>query len=173
MHISSYRGRGILFCILLLAGCADTSPTEMTESPASISSGPVLVECPTDVTRSVSVKIDPVNGGELELDGHRLTVPPLALLLETEFTLTVPASRYVEVHITANGEHGFEFLKTAGITISYARCTRSNIDKVQLTAYKIHPETKALLKSMGGRDDTLLRSVTFSTDSLSAYAIAQ
>lgn len=175
MHISCCRRPGVLFAILLLAACGD-SPTEVAEptsSASSLSSGPVLVECPTEVTRSVSKTIDPLSGGTIELDGHSLSVPALALLLPTTFTLTVPASRFVEVHITANGEHGFEFLSTAGITISYARCTRGNIDKVELAAYKINPESKTLLKSMGGSDDAVLRRVTFSTDSLSAYAIAQ
>ena len=176
MHIPS-RYAGVLCSFLLLAGCADTSPTDVGEladpSASAISSGPVLVECPTDVTRTVSRTIHPLAGGTIELDGHSLTVPALALVLPTEFTLTVPASRFVEVHVTANGEHGFEFLRTAGMTISYARCTRDNIDKVALSVYKIHPESRALLKGMGGSDNELLRTVTFSTDSLSAYAIAQ
>jgi hypothetical protein len=176
MHISS-RCAGVLFPILILAGCADTSPTEVVEpasaSVSSISSGPVLVECPTDVTRSVSQTIHPLSGGTIELDGHSLTVPALALLLPTQFTLTVPASRYVEVHITANGEHGFEFLGTAGISISYARCTRNDIARAALSGYKIDPGSKALLKFMGGSNDMLQRRVTFPTDSLSAYAIAQ
>ena len=175
MHISS-RCAGILLPIVILAGCAE-SPTEVAEpasaSVSSISSGSVLVECPTDVTRSVSQTIHPLSGGTIELDGHSLTVPALALLLPTQFTLTVPASRYVEVHITANGEHGFEFLRTAGISISYARCTRSDIAGAALSGYKIDPESKALLRFMGGSNDMLQRRVTFGTDSLSAYAIAQ
>jgi hypothetical protein len=176
MHISS-RCAGVLFSILLLAGCADTSPTEVVELArppvSSISAGPVLVECPTDVTRTVSKTIHPLSGGTIELDGHSLRVPALALLLPTKFTLTVPASRFVEVHIKANGEHGFEFLRTAGLTISYARCTRGNIDKSDLSVYKVDPESRALLKFMGGSDDMFQRRVTLLTDSLSAYAIAQ
>jgi hypothetical protein len=177
MRISRSHRLGAIFAIALLAGaCSDTVPTDVTapsqSSAASVSSGPVLVECPTDVTRSVSQTLG-LLGGTVQLDGHSLTVPAFALVLPTQFTLTVPASQYVEVHITAGGEHGFEFLQTAAITISYERCTRGNIDHVDLTAYKIDPATKALLKDMGGTDDALLRRVTFSTDSLSAYAIAQ
>ncbi|MGH7463738.1 MAG: hypothetical protein ACREK1_01100 [Longimicrobiales bacterium] len=169
---SSHRFGAVFAAILLTTACGDTGPTEITGAPQAISSGPVLVECPTAETRSVSGTLD-LLGGTIRLDGHSLTLPVGALLLPTEFTLTVPASRFVEVHVTANGQHGFEFLETAAITISYERCTRNNIAGGGLTAYKIDPATKALLKHMGGIDDTLLRRVTFSTDSLSGYAIAQ
>lgn len=175
MRFSSSRRFGTaLGAAFILAACAEPGPTQIEEKVelSSASSGPVLVECPTDVTRSVTRSIGSL-GGSIELDGHRLNVPLGALLLPVEFTMTAPASRFVEVHITANGEHGFEFLETAGITISYARCTRNNISGGGLVAYKVDPTTKALLKHMGGSNDTGLRSVTFATDSLSAYAIAQ
>lgn len=169
---SSHRCGAVFAAILLAAGCGEPGPTELTGEQDAVSSGPVLVECPVNVTTSVTKTLD-LLGGTIQLGGHSLTLPVGALLLPTEFTLTVPASRYVEVHVTANGEHGFEFLEAAAITISYERCTRGNIAGGVLTAYKIDPATKALLKHMGGADDTLLRRVTFSTDSLSGYAIAQ
>ena len=175
MRISSSRRLAVVFgTALLTAACVDSGPTQVEEQVdfSAVSSGSVLVECPIDVTRSVTGTLDAL-GGTLELDGHSLNLPAGALLLPVKFELTVPASRYVEVHITANGEHGFEFLETAGITISYERCTRSNIKDGGLSAYKIDPDTKALLKHMGGTNDTALRRVTFGTDSLSGYSIAQ
>lgn len=175
MRFSRSHRTGIAFCtILLAAACAEPGPTQVEEQTeiSAVSSGPVLVECPTDVTKSVTRTIGSL-GGSIELDGHSLNVPLGALLLPVEFTMSAPASRFVEVHITANGQHGFEFLETAGITISYERCTRNNISTSELTAYKVDPATRALLKHMGGTNDKAQRRVTFSTDSLSAYAIAQ
>ena len=169
MRFSSFRSTSLVLIAVLAAGaCTDSSPT----ITSSISAGPVLVECPTSETRSVSGTLG-ILGGNLELDGHVLALPLGAVLVPTEFTMTVPASRFVEVHVTANGAHGFEFLETSTFTISYQRCTRSDLDRADLTVYKIDPETKALLKDMGGSTNALLRTVTFSTDSLSAYSIAQ
>lgn len=168
MVFSSSRSIGaVVFAVLAAGACTDSSPTM-----SSLSAGPVLVECPTNETRSVTGTLG-ILGGNLELDGHVLALPLGAVLIPTEFTMTVPASRFVEVHVTANRAHGFQFLETTVFTISYQRCTRNDLARADLTVYKIDPETKALLKDMGGLENALLRTVTFSTDSLSAYSIAQ
>ena len=133
--------------------------------------GSQLVECPTGTTRTTSALIGPL-GGTLEVDGHRMTVPAGALLLPTEVTLTVPASQYVEVDIRAGGEEHFVFEAPVEVSISYARCSRSNIERTSLSAWYIDSETKALLEDMGGVDDKTARTVTFTTGHLSGYAIA-
>ena len=168
MRFSSFRSTSAVLIAVLAAGaCTDSSPTM-----SSLTAGRMLVECPVSEARSVSGTLG-ILGGNLELDGHVLALPLGAVLVPTDFTMTVPASRFVEVHVTANGAHGFQFLETAVFTISYQRCTRNDLARADLTVYKIDPETKALLKDMGGSKNALLRTVTFSTDSLSAYSIAQ
>jgi hypothetical protein len=42
-----------------------------------------------------------------------------------------------------------------------------------LTVWHINPQTKQLLTNMGGVNDAGLRRITFTTDHLSGYAIAQ
>lgn len=172
MRISNARRVGSMFIAGVLAMACDSGPTQVEPSESAISSSPVLVECPSSASRSVSRTLSSL-GGVIQLDGHSLTVPLGALTGLTQFTMTVPASRFVEVHVTANGAHGFHFLDTAVLTVSYARCQRQNFTNGRLTAYKIHPETKALLKQMPATDIRLLRHVVILTDSLSAYAIAQ
>ncbi|HEX6133444.1 MAG TPA: hypothetical protein VFZ24_05760 [Longimicrobiales bacterium] len=174
MRFSSCSPGLVLLIAGLTAACGERSPTdvERATSVRAVSSGPVLVECPTDVTTTVTKTLGTF-GGSIEVGGHRVDLPLGAVRRPTQFTVTIPASRFVEVHITADGQHGFRFYETAAITISYERCTRSNITDEPLAAWKIDPATQALLKPMGGSVDHDTRRVTFSTDSLSAYAIAQ
>jgi hypothetical protein len=42
-----------------------------------------------------------------------------------------------------------------------------------LTVWHINPQTKQLLTNMNGVNDAALRRITFTTDHLSGYAIAQ
>lgn len=86
--------------------------------------------------------------------------------------LTVPASRYMEVDITANNLPSFLFQTPVTVTIDYSRCWYRRTDRRTLTVWHIDPDTKALLQNMGGTDDKLRRRITFTTDHLSAYAIA-
>ena len=163
---------GILAAVLL-AGCADTPTAPVDVLPQhSVTTGAVLVECPTDVTRSTSGTLG-ILGGTLELDGTRITIPAFALLLPTQFTLTLPASNYMEVEIRAGSAEHFEFEAPVTIAIDYSRCSRSNIDKAPLSAWHIDTETKALLENMGGTDNKTARTVTFDTDHLSGFSIAQ
>lgn len=174
MRFSSWRLGLILLAAGVTGGCDDGIPTdvEQTEAVHAVSSGPVLVECPSDVTTTVTGTLGPT-GGSIEAAGHRLDLPLGAVRAPTQFTMTIPAARFLEIHITANGQSAFRFFEKAAITISYDRCTRNNITHETLSAWKIDPVTQALLKPMGGSDDRGARRVTFATDSLSAYAIAQ
>lgn len=157
-----------------LASCADGAGTLTAPEAASLatSTGPSPLECPTSVTRTTRATIG-LMGGVLELDGHRVVIPADAVLLPTEFTLTVPAGNYVEIDVKAAGEEHFQFRKPVSLTLSYARCTRTNIDKEALRIYYVDSQTKAILEDMGGTDDKTNRTVTTGTDHLSGYVIAQ
>jgi hypothetical protein len=114
-----------------------------------------------------------VLGGTVGVDGSRITLPPGAVLEPTTITVTVPASKYVEIDVSANGAEHFEFLVPAAVTISYARCTRSDINAKVLSAWYIDSVLKTLLQHMGGVDNKITRTVTFTTDHLSGYSIAE
>ena len=87
-------------------------------------------------------------------------------------TVTVPASKYMEVEISVAGSEHFTFELPVVVTLSYDRCTRSAADLLPMTAWYIDSETKDLLAPMGGMDDKVARTVTFTTGHLSGYAIA-
>lgn len=172
MLIALRRGLALLAMPAVLLACADQpAPLLSPDAPMRSTAGSALVECPTSETRSVTKTVGSL-GGTVDLDGHSITLPLGAVLLPTTLTLTVPASRYMEIEITANGAESFDFEQAVAITISYARCTRSNIDKAPLTAWQIDPATKALLEHMGGTDDKAARALTFGSDHLSGFAIA-
>lgn len=163
-------------CISLvaaLAACSNESPTleRINAGRLSSSSGPTLVECPTDQVFQASGEVTPL-GGVVSAGGTSITVPAGAVLTPTTITVTVPASRFMEVDISANGAGRFNFEAPVTITMSYARCTRSDIDKAPLTVWHIESATKALIENMGGTDDKAARTVTFGTDHLTGYVIA-
>ncbi len=158
--------------VLALSSCSDVVQPTAAEARLTHSSAPTLVECPTDVTKTTSATID-LLGGTLELDGHKVVIPANALLFPTEFTLTVPAGKYVKIDVTANGAEHFQFEKPVSMTISYARCTRANIDKIEkhnLDVFYVDGND-AILENMGGDQNTTDKTVTTSTDHLSAYAV--
>lgn len=168
------RSAALSAAVLAAAGCGDGQPAGITapaEALTTQSTGPTLLECPAETTTSTSSLIGPL-GGVVSVGGHQLVIPPLAVLVPTEFTVTVPASQYVRVDITAgNGEH-YQFQKPVSITLSYARCTRSNIEKENLRIFYVDDEDR-ILQDMGGTDDKDARTVTTGTDHLSGYIIGQ
>ena len=164
--------------LALLGACGDQRPTEPVTPAAPDSpdrllgfSGPKLVECPTDETLTKSATIGPL-GGVLSLGATSITVPIGALLGETELKLTIPASRYVEIDVTANGLQHFVFEEPVVVSIDYWRCNRSDVLFKPLTAWYIDSDTKDLLERMPSFDNKLTRQVTFTTLHLSGYAIA-
>lgn len=173
---TSLRRASLAFAVVALVSCGEGPAAERitaSDAPlATTSTGPALLECPVDTTASKTATID-LLGGTLELDGHKLVIPANAVLLPTEFTLTVPASKYVEVDIKAAGEEHFQFEQPVSLTLSYARCSRSNIEKENLKVFYIDSATKSILEDMGGTDDKTSRTVTTGTDHLSGYAIGQ
>jgi hypothetical protein len=175
--------RGVHFLLVAavtaLGACGDQRPTEPVGPAAGgsvegllSSSGPKLVECHTDETHTESAIIDAL-GGLVSIGGTKVVFPAGALPGPTSVTLTIPASRYVEIAITTDGPSYFpDLLKQPVVTIDYSRCNRSDILLKPLTAWYIDSETKDLLEEMLGTDDKLTRSVTFTTSHFSGYAIA-
>ena len=137
----------------------------------SFGSGPKLIECPTTESFSNSGIIG-VTGGSLSAGGVTIAIPANALLSDAVVSITVPASKYVEADITVQGSEHFVFQLPVVVTMSYARCSRSNIDLVPLSAWYIDSNTKQLLEKQPSFDNKLLRTVTFTTGHLSGYAIA-
>jgi hypothetical protein len=149
------------------------SPRPLTLFPIDLSR-PGLIECPTDISQTASAFLTSL-GGEVSIAGHRIIVPEGALPLGGLFrvTLRVPASKYVEVETRVNGLPHFTFLVPVTVVIDYSRCTRTDIDRAPLRVWYIDPLTNLFLRDMGGVDDKVARTVTFSTGHFSGYAIAQ
>ncbi|MDQ3950980.1 MAG: hypothetical protein M3282_11635 [Gemmatimonadota bacterium] len=163
--------------VFVLGACGEQRPTEPAE-PARTgflfglpSSSATLVECPTSESRTTTATIG-VLGGTLSLGGTSVFLPVGAVLAPTTIELTIPASQYMEIGIKANGAEHFLFKKSILVTIDYSRCDRSDVLLKPLTVWEIDPQTKALIEKMGGIDNKLTQSITFSTIHLSGYAIA-
>jgi hypothetical protein len=131
-----------------------------------------LIECPTNQA-STNSGIIGVLGGTVGAAGSLISLPPGSVLTGTLIRVTVPASTYMEVDITANDLLAFLFLKTVSVTIDYSRCPTSVTQGKTLTVWHINTQTKALIANMNGVNDPVQRRMTFVTDHLSGYAIAQ
>ncbi|MFN2565504.1 MAG: hypothetical protein ABR499_10920 [Gemmatimonadaceae bacterium] len=160
-----------------LGACAEQKPTEPpAPAPLEATSSPsaTLVECPTDETLSATVPIGP-EGGTVALGGTSVLFPAGVLEPNTLVTLTIPASKYVEIAIRTNGANEFSYdvnLQPV-ITIDYSRCRRSDVLVKPLTAWYIDSNTKTPRYQMEGAvDNKLLKTVTFPTQHFSGYAIA-
>jgi hypothetical protein len=172
--MSSRRIAFLLALACLLTACEARDPAAPAlEVPSALtaSSGPSLLICPTNDTSSRAGTISPL-GGLVSLDGHKVKVPLGGLLFPTTIEITEPASQYVEIALTANGLPHFDFELPVLVTVSYARCNRSNIDDHELEVWYIDSETHELLEPMGGIDNKLTRSISFFTNHFSGYAIA-
>ncbi len=130
-----------------------------------------LVQCPTNTTASATAVVGPL-GGLVNVGSTSIQIPAGALLSPATVTVTVPASKYMEVDISVEGVEHFVFELPVVVTLNYGRCNRSDIDAAPLSVWYIDSETKALLEPMGGVDNKLLRTITFTTGHLSGYAVA-
>lgn len=166
-----------------LTSCGDSSVTAppaapRTAAPSSSLLGgllgglwgtPKLIECPSTETLQTSAVIDAA-GGTLSLGGTRIVLPAYAVLSPTTVELTIPASRYMEVELTANGGQHFLFERAIFVTVDYSRCG-DEADK-PLSVWYIDSDTKALLQRMLSLDNKFGRSITFVTGHFSGYALA-
>ena len=93
-----------------LAACADRDSARLpaTGPTLDLANGAALVSCPTSESRSATGTIGSL-GGTLSVAGSSITLPAGAVPLPVEFTLTVPASDYMAVEITAGGEEHLIF----------------------------------------------------------------
>ena len=156
-----------------LGACSDPATSPKSPSALLLERTSTLVECPSDVSLSASASIGPL-GGSVSAGGHRIIVPPDALPPGVSVvTLIVPPSRFVEIEARVNGLPHFEFAVPVTVVVDYSRCSRSNIDQEPLRVWHINPLTNTFLEDMGGVDDKAARTVTFTTDHFSGYAIAQ
>lgn len=155
---------------LAILNCGEERATGLDPSTALLSSRG-LVECPTSQTLTTSLLV-PLTGGTVSLAGSSITIPDGALDVPRLITVSVPASRYMEIEIHADDLTSLVFQKPVSITIDYSRCGRSNIDARPLRAWYIEKLTKQRLEDMGGVDDKADRTVRFDSGHLSNYAIA-
>lgn len=171
------RALVILLIAAISAACSESSPLEPVspvEHPVAMSwfGGASLVSCPSTVTRSVSKTVG-LFGGSLELDGTRVTIPFGAVLLPTTITLTLPASPYMEVDLTANLLDHISFPVPVTVSIDYSRCSADAIDDAPMHVWYISDLTRALLENLGGTDNRESSTITFTTIHFSGFSIAQ
>lgn len=127
--------------------------------------------CPVDTTASTSAVISPL-GGTVSVGGTSIVLPAGAVLTNTQIELTIPASPYMEIDITANGGQGFLFSQPVTVTIDYSRCQSGVINPGPHSVWYVDLNTNALLQNMLGVDNPLTDEITFSTLHLSGYAVA-
>lgn len=151
----------------VLTACDQAPVSDPLEQAEYVESRALLSLCELAPSTSATAVIG-VLGGSISAGGVTMTVPPAAVLGNTEFRVHVPSSQYAEVEIHANGREHFQFLAPVIIAMDYSRCSASGA----LTAWHIDPDTKSLLENMGGANDVLNERVIFSTMHLSGYAIA-
>lgn len=166
---------GSLFAALLVSACSDPTvgrPDAAPPAPAALeASEKQLVACPTDRAHSAEGVIG-LLGGVLSAGGTTINIPAGAVLSATTFKLVVPASQYMEVSINGGLLSHFDFEQPVSVTIDYSRCSDAELGTDPLSVFYVDDSTKAFLENMGGTDDRAARKITFVTDHLSGYAIA-
>jgi hypothetical protein len=168
----------VLMLSVGLVGAACSVERAAAPHPADRSSllglfdpNPSLIKCPAATEQSATSLIGPL-GGVLTVGATRVVIPANAVLSPTTFTLTVPASKYVEIEVTTDSSEHYVFSQPVLVTLDYGRCGRSDLLRAPLSAWNIDPQTKALLEPMVSVDNKLTQTVTFTTVHFSGYAVA-
>jgi hypothetical protein len=170
-------GLALASLALSLAACSDRPapfapvavPAAEVVSAAAAPSG--LLVCPSSQSQSASAVIGP-KGGVLYAGRTLIAFPPGAVPTARRFTLTVPASRYLEIEVHAAGAASYSLAKPVTIAMDYSRCP-ANVALGSVGAWYIDSNSKSLLQWMGGVDQKLERLVVFQTDHFSGYALAE
>ena len=166
------RGAAATLVLLAVVSCGEERATGPEAAATALGLGATgLVQCPTDLSFSAQDLVTPL-GGLVSAAGSSISLPAGAVTLPTLITLTVPASKYVEIDVKANNLLSFLFDQPVSITIDYSRCSRSDIDREPLEVWHIDPLTKQLIEKMESVDDKENRTISFTTGHLSGYAIA-
>jgi hypothetical protein len=158
----------------LLGSCAEapTAPPATRSDLLGISlGGPHYISCPTYTSQSTSGVIGPL-GGVLTLGGQVVNIPAGAVTDLTTFVLTVPASQYMKIDVTAVGIDHLVFGTPISVTIDYSRCSTTVTAGKSLEVWYVSSLLNLPLQNMGGTDDPVARNITFSTGHLSGYIIA-
>jgi hypothetical protein len=172
-----YHHLAAALTLVALGGCSTDNPTSAVTAGSSAAvadasgASATLLECPPATDQSTTSVVDAL-GGVLSVGGTSVVIPANAVLAPTSFTLTVPASRYVEIEVTAGDADHFVFSRPVLVTIDYGRCGDSSLFDPPHQAWNIDPGTKALLERMSGVDVKLAHTVVFSTIHFSGYALA-
>ena len=151
-----------------------TAPEPARPAPAARSEllgllgGVQLLSCPATTSDSASAVVGPA-GGALTVGGFRVDFPAGAVDTTRTFVLTVPASRYLEIEVHAEGFAHYEFAAPVTVTLDVSRC---GLLPPGLQVWHIDSETKTLLEPLGSVVDLLGRKVRFQTSHFSGYSIA-
>lgn len=157
--------------LLLATSCGEPRATALRRAvPNPSASAATLISCPTNTTRTTSALVG-VLGGTVSLAGSAISIPAGALSVPTLITVTIPAGQFMEVDVRANALTSFLFNQPVSVTIDYSRCNQ-NLSNGTLSVWNIDETTKALIENMGGVNNPLTQSITFTTGHLSGYAIA-
>ena len=185
MQLSRLRLLAAALASVALGACSDApttpkpaaKPAATSAAPSSLLGlnlgfgGPTYVQCPAYTSQSTTGLIGPL-GGVLALGNQVVNIPEGALLSTQLFQLTVPASSYMKVDVTAVGLDHFLFQKPISVTIDYSRCADTATAGKDLEVWYVSPLLNMPLDNMGGVNDPTNRRITFSTDHLSGYVIA-
>lgn len=175
MFTTSLRRTGALALLsLFAASCTDApeilSPlSPLTHESTTTSISGTLLQCPTSETQSTSGYIGTL-GGVLSLGGFKVEFPEEAVLSTTKFTLTVPASQYMEIEVKAEGHDHYTFTKPVKVQIDYTRCDSATLPD-SLTVFYVDSQTKDILEDKGGIDDRANKKIQFNTDHFSGYVV--
>jgi hypothetical protein len=166
----------IVFALTLVAGisCTTDPSTSVTATVSADSlneTSGTLLQCPDSTSGSATGVIGAL-GGTLSVGGTSVVIPADAVLSPTSFTLSVPASPYMEIEVTAGGSNHYVFGKPVIVTIDYGRCGGGGLLSPPHQVWNIDPVTKALIEKMAGVDIQIAHTVVFTTIHFSGYAVA-
>lgn len=169
----------LLLATGLAAACGEQATTEIatpTAAPSvaarfSSSTGLNVLECPSAQSSSSSELVG-LLGGLLSVDGTGIEVSLGAVLEPTLLIVNVPISDFMEIDVTADGFEHFDFNRPVSISIDYSRCPSEEIRRGPLSVWYWDAETGAPLERMPSDDDPASKTITFTTDHLSGYVVA-
>jgi hypothetical protein len=183
MHRSARFVLAALALVAVATGCDRSTPLDPAAAPVSAPVrtsllGPItgiltgtlhgILDCPSDQTLSATATIGP-EGGTLAAGGFRVDFPAGAVQSPQTFVLDVPAGRYLELDVRAEGYAHYWFDAPVTVTLDASRC---GLLPPGLQVWNIDEQSKALLEPMGTVLDLLSRTVQFRTQHFSGYTIA-